>query len=1295
MKKAAKYISIFFSGLIILLLLILAFTQTGIFKNWLKGYAQDKINESLDATVKIGSLGGSLFKSLTLSEITIIRNNDTLAFIPKITARYDALKALVGRIEIDLISIDSPYVNLRQTTDGSWNLAQMTKPAPEQKEQEKKKEDQGQFGYLVNLDNFLLNNADIRIQTSDSIFPGRVKNFNIAASAKYRHDKIEFTLEEFNFKAVNPDLTLERIALSLTNKNGTADINDLIIKTLHNQINGNITIQHADSILITGDIQSEPLYLSEFDFIVPSGIMAAHPDLNLDFEYQSDTLVAQITLEDESQSLVTNLNLDNPSQPESYLIRTEINQIDLKHWLGDPAMDFVLNGQLNLDGQGFSPADADVNFDLNLYESLIRDRKVGELRLSGNYDRGDAQIDLNGSGQFGHIAVNGSIDDVTDEQIYSLNIELDSLDLSRVVQDTGLQSNLNMIIAADGRGFDFQNPDANLNMQIEPSSFNDIRIRESYADFHADSSGFDFDTLHLALEPVILDMGGFVGLDSSVDVNYRAEIDDVTSLANYLGLENFLAEGTIEGTLSGQPDSLVTDSRVNLQNLVLMDNTIASVEGDVEGNLGADLFKIDADIRAEGINVAGFNLDFAEIQSEYAGNQADFDILLSYQDSIKLQMVGDLSMDTAQTIGLDSINIELGDYVWSGGSDTTSVIVGDAIYSVRNFRLSNQDTDTIQYIHIDGDLDFDGQQNLNLDITDLQLARLTTLLQLQDDIKGNLNLTARLTGDAEDPLLDISSNVSNGYVNDFKFNSFDADIDYRENRMNLDIMLLPREEDSISVKGFIPAQLSIPPQDEIILVSEPMEIDIHSEKLPLFVIEIVEPRMEAIKGQIITDLKITGTLNNPLINGNFSLQNGAFRDPVYGLDYSGIYAGAKFDGQEFTLDSLVMRREDGFLRARGTMVFANGILSGDIESSDFSLNADNFWLVRHQHYEVKLSADANIEGNLSEPKFGGNITVHRSSFYVPALTDQPAQAPSQKDKPMLAKALEDQTPASDTLPSGRPKKQKEQKESPDLVKNLQGRFKVSLPRNTWLRSPDMRLEIAGELDLVKETENFEIFGTIRVVRGHYDLYGKRFQIEEGMLTFQGGSEINPMVDLTAVYVFRTADRKKRNLKLHASGQATQPELNFTLDGNDITEGDAVAYILFGRSLDQLTYGERAGITGDGEEQGTGAMAGGILANMLAGQLSQALGSELNLDLIEIKAGSDWKNASFLVGKYITTDLFVSYQRGLGRGSDDEESVRDIVTLEYELFRNLFLQLTEGDAKASGFDLIYKFDIGNF
>jgi autotransporter translocation and assembly factor TamB len=297
-----------------------------------------------------------------------------------------------------------------------------------------------------------------------------------------------------------------------------------------------------------------------------------------------------------------------------------------------------------------------------------------------------------------------------------------------------------------------------------------------------------------------------------------------------------------------------------------------------------------------------------------------------------------------------------------------------------------------------------------------------------------------------------------------------------------------------------------------------------------------------------------------------------------------------------------------------------------------------------------------------------------------------AQADADKSIPLLVKAtLAADSVADLTGPYVLRKSAEIDTTHSAWLNSLRGQFKVTIPRNTWLRSQDMNLEIGeGDIDLVKHGPNFEIFGPLKILRGQYNLYGRHFTILQGSLLFQGGAEYNPEISMQAQYVFRTSDREKKTLKLDISGKAFSPVVKFTLDDNAIEERDAIAYIVYGRSMDELTSGQKsdAGVAQTD-------LAKGAAANVLSNQLSQTLGSKLGLDVIDINSQGSLAAATMTVGKYLTNDLFMSYQRMIGQ-AQGQDATPAVVTLEYELNKYLFLQLLQGDEKASGFDFIFKY-----
>ncbi|MDD4226744.1 MAG: translocation/assembly module TamB domain-containing protein, partial [Mariniphaga sp.] len=166
---------------------------------------------------------------------------------------------------------------------------------------------------------------------------------------------------------------------------------------------------------------------------------------------------------------------------------------------------------------------------------------------------------------------------------------------------------------------------------------------------------------------------------------------------------------------------------------------------------------------------------------------------------------------------------------------------------------------------------------------------------------------------------------------------------------------------------------------------------------------------------------------------------------------------------------------------------------------------------------------------------------------------------------------------------------------------------------------------------------------------------------------------------------RNQQRVKQELSLQVTGTADAPEVQFHLDGNVVSEGDALSYILFGKSMNELTINEQDNMG----RAGGGALAGKAAASILSAQITNFLGNKIAVDYLEVKSDQGFDNATVVVGKYITNDLFVSYEQRFGE-VQEKDMAKYEVKLEYELFRFLFFELNNS-SRESGFDIIFKFD----
>jgi autotransporter translocation and assembly factor TamB len=335
------------------------------------------------------------------------------------------------------------------------------------------------------------------------------------------------------------------------------------------------------------------------------------------------------------------------------------------------------------------------------------------------------------------------------------------------------------------------------------------------------------------------------------------------------------------------------------------------------------------------------------------------------------------------------------------------------------------------------------------------------------------------------------------------------------------------------------------------------------------------------------------------------------------------------------------------------------------------LTASDFLVARNRDMELRVDAKISGTGNSQGAEYSGGINVKRSRFFVRSL--QPS-AVIQLEESTSKKSSADSAKAAPNAPANSMQR---------WMDNLYGELKINIPRNTWIRGPEFNAEIEGALEFIQEgISDFSLFGTLSIIRGTYELFGKRFDIDGGQITFIG-NYLTPQLDLTARHSFRGGDREKKTLEVKISGTLASPQIQFLRDGEPVDERDALANLFFGLDFDQLLSGQRENVQEEASrvKDPLVSVAGGLLSGLVSQQLEKSFGRSLNLDLIQFQGGD---NISVVVGKYLTNDVFISLS---------QEPEARVFSLEWELYKFLFLLLqgAQGDDanKKTGIDFIWK------
>jgi len=170
MKRALTIFTIVLTAFIVLLLALLAFTQTAVFRDYVRGQVEQQVNDRINGKLEIGSLHGTFFSDLELRDLRLTMQQDTLLTFRRLYLAYDLWPLLASTIEIGAIELGQPAVFLRRH-DQKWNFQHLLPAQPDTTPDTTAQP----FNWRVVLGRAQISDGKLTISMADSLDPTRIE----------------------------------------------------------------------------------------------------------------------------------------------------------------------------------------------------------------------------------------------------------------------------------------------------------------------------------------------------------------------------------------------------------------------------------------------------------------------------------------------------------------------------------------------------------------------------------------------------------------------------------------------------------------------------------------------------------------------------------------------------------------------------------------------------------------------------------------------------------------------------------------------------------------------------------------------------------------------------------------------------------------------------------------------------------------------------------------------------------------------------------------------------------------
>ena len=447
---------------------------------------------------------------------------------------------------------------------------------------------------------------------------------------------------------------------------------------------------------------------------------------------------------------------------------------------------------------------------------------------------------------------------------------------------------------------------------------------------------------------------------------------------------------------------------------------------------------------------------------------------------------GEITATASFNTGLQAqFNLQGKDWQWGTYQAQELSLEGgfkDGTLTIQPLRILSNDT-LIGFAGQIGEKAQSGQ----LRIKNIPVEELAKLVELPwVDVSGNLNVRANIAGNIENPQVVGELSLLEGTLNRQPIKKAEGGFSYNNARLNFGGQAFVTKSEPVDFQGSFPIDL---PFTKVKAETENIAMNISLKDEGIELINILTPNLSWQNGKGNVQLKVEGTLKNPIAEGFATFDNATVKGLAFPEAITGLTGKVEFIGDRVRVNNVNGVFSKGKIVANGVIPISQPFATNDGDRANpIKVKLEQLALNLKGIYRGGVTGAIEVGGTALNPLLSGDIGLYDGQIFLGGGGDIANKPPT--------------TEGNNPFELG--------------FNNL----RINLIKGTRVSSPPVVNFIAkGNLTINGTLDNIQPQGTISLTHGSVNLFTSEFRLAGGYrqtATFLPSQGLDPNLDVRLV-----------------------------------------------------------------------------------------------------------------------------------------------------------------------------------